>query len=391
MRRVASVLLAGMVVLVSSSRAQNPPADSDFTVHEWGTFTTITGSEGKAISWRPLDATDDLPGFVEHFHNSPQTKGTLVATVRMETPVMYFYASQKMNVSVKVDFPNGLLTEWYPHASEVMPAVASPFTTGTISWNSITLDPSLAPNFPHEAAPSPYYDARTTSATPLCIAMGNGVETEKFLFYRGVSNFALPIAATIAANGEIAVRNLTARPISELILFERRGDKVGYRIADALGSEARLDPPQLTASVSSLADELRAVLVGQGLYPDEARAMVATWHDSWFEEGSRLIYVLSAPHVNSILPLNIKPDPANTVRVFVGRMELITPATKQAVETALKTQDDATLTKYERFLAPIFEDITLRSDKQDAAALGALFDSYLSREQRRTTALVQLP
>ena len=88
----------------------------DFTVHEWGTFTSITGSEGKAITWRPLDATDDLPGFVEHFQDNPRAKSALAGTVRMETPVMYFYAPRKMNVSVNVHFPNGLLTDWYPHA-----------------------------------------------------------------------------------------------------------------------------------------------------------------------------------------------------------------------------------------------------------------------------------
>jgi hypothetical protein len=41
------------------------------TVHEWGTFTAIAGSDGRAIEWLPLGlprfpASTDLPKFVEH-------------------------------------------------------------------------------------------------------------------------------------------------------------------------------------------------------------------------------------------------------------------------------------------------------------------------------------
>jgi hypothetical protein len=43
------------------------------------------------------------------------------------------------------------------------------------------------------------------------------------------------------------------------------------------------------------------------------------------------------------------------VRVFVGRLELITPATQSAVEQALITLDRATLTRYGRFLVPIVD------------------------------------
>ena len=81
--------------------------------------------------------------------------------------------------------------------------------------------------------------------------------------------------------------------------------------------------------------------------------MLETWKASWFEEGSRLIYIVPRSFVDSVLPLNIKPAPANTVRVFVGRLELITPATQQAVESAFATGDSATLAKYSRFLDPI--------------------------------------
>jgi nucleoside-triphosphatase THEP1 len=43
------------------------------------------------------------------------------------------------------------------------------------------------------------------------------------------------------------------------------------------------------------------------------------------------------------------------VRVFVGRMELVTPATERAVERALASKDQVTLAKYGRFLEPILQ------------------------------------
>ena len=85
--------------------------------------------------------------------------------------------------------------------------------------------------------------------------------------------------------------------------------------------------------------------------------MFETWRDSWFEEGSRLLYVVPRQFVDSVLPLSISPAPAQTVRVFVGRLELVTPATQRAVEQALATRDQATLARYNRFLVPILENM----------------------------------
>src|SRR6266699_3707820 len=67
---------------------------SSLTVHEWGTFTSIAGADGQAVEWRPLTASTDLPAFVEHFRN-PGFKLGLRGTVRMETPVIYFYDSRE--------------------------------------------------------------------------------------------------------------------------------------------------------------------------------------------------------------------------------------------------------------------------------------------------------
>ena len=52
----------------------------------------------------------------------------------------------------------------------------------------------------------------------------------------------------------------------------------------------------------------RTSLVKQGLYRKEAAAMVSTWSDSWFEEGTRLFYFMPQSKVDEILPLQIRPD-----------------------------------------------------------------------------------
>ena len=85
--------------------------------------------------------------------------------------------------------------------------------------------------------------------------------------------------------------------------------------------------------------------------------MLETWRDSWFEEGSRLIYILSTPAVDGILPLQIEPAPSATVRVFVGRIELVTPATKRSVESAIAKGDWPVVARYNRFLDPILQRV----------------------------------
>jgi hypothetical protein len=57
--------------------------------------------------------------------------------------------------------------------------------------------------------------------------------------------------------------------------------------------------------------------------------------------------------VNAVLPLQIDPIPTQTTRVFVGRMELITPEIMQSAEAAIAANDPCLLDRYGRFLEPI--------------------------------------
>src|SRR5215467_2400563 len=95
------VLSVGALALGASPQSLDP----SFIVHEWGTFTSIAGVEGAAVQWRPLSGSTDLPCFVER--RPLQYKADLMGTVRMETPVLYFYAPHAVDASVSVAFPHG--------------------------------------------------------------------------------------------------------------------------------------------------------------------------------------------------------------------------------------------------------------------------------------------
>ena len=385
-RLILAALLAACFAISSELPAKNsPPVFAGLTVHEWGTFTSIAGRDGQAMDWSPLAGSTDLPGFVEHFRDGSFKIG-LRGTVRMETPVLYFYDSREENVSVKVRFAKGVITEWYPHATRVEP-VASLFDgslyqghpEGSIAWDAVTVSPSLPEEFPRQAQPSHYYSARQTSAAPLRVSTPKGEQHEKFLFYRGVSTFRVPLLAKLTDDDKVQVENGAEDPIPNVMLFERRGEKVGYRVGGAIATETTFDPPELTGNVDDPGTALVGMLVAEGLYPDEAQAMVETWRGSWFEEGSRLIYMVPAGFVQGILPLSIHPAPAQIARVFVGRLELVTPRTKDAVLRAFAAHDKVTLEKYGRFLEPILRTMLVRdANRSQAAKLNAYLDAVQS-------------
>jgi hypothetical protein len=333
----AALLIA--IVLSAPAGLEGGKA-SELIVHEWGTFTSVAGEDGRAVPWLPLNGPTDLPCFVER---APEgiSKGRLFATVRMETPVVYFYTPVETTVDLDVRFPQGLMTEYFPPAR-----VAG----GTIAWNGVRVTPSASVNFPVEQAPSHYYAARATDAAPVSL----NDHSERFLFYRGVGSFPLPLSATVDDEEEaVRVRNLGRDQVDRVVLFENHRGKVGYRVVDMIEGSATVARPRLDSNMSALGVDLERMLMAQGLFRKEAAAMVETWRDSWFEEGTRLFYVVPERTIASILPLRVTPQPAETVRVFVGRLEVITPAMMDDVRQAVDSDDPAALEKYGRFLQPI--------------------------------------
>jgi hypothetical protein len=336
---------------VSALAAAVPQTPVPLTVHEWGTFTSVAGADGQAVRWLPQSGPQDLPCFVER--NSVQFKAALAGTVRMETPVLYFYAPQPVDARVDVRFPQGYVTEWYPRGivtSGVQTGNVQNFTVGGgIIWPSVHVVPGVSDTFPREAGASHYYAARETGAAPVHV----GDQSEKFLFYRGVGQFQPPLSAVAGEDGGVALRSSGGAPVGDVISFENRRGAMTYVARRVAVSEGSLPRPSLDDASGAPLAELKRILIAHGLYEREAQAMVDTWKDSWFEEGARLLYIVPARDVDEILPLAISPRPAAITRVFVGRIELVTPATIRDVKAAIASNDRAMLARYSRFLQPI--------------------------------------
>jgi hypothetical protein len=315
-RSVIPIALLVVLTAVALSKASDHVA---ITAHEWGTFTSIAGEDGRAMSWRPYGGPTDLPCFVDRWPGSG--KGPLAGTVRMETPVLYFYGSRDSRASVKVAFRRGVITEWYPKA-----ALAK--SSGDIAWSDVRIAPGAAPEFQREHNRSHYYAARETDAAPLQV----GGQSERFLFYRGVGTFPLPLSAKMADDHNILLENLDRHPVQGLIYCENRGGKLRFQFVGTMETKITLDSQTGDGDLSNLLVRLKNRLVDSGLYEKEARAMIETWRDSWFEDGTRSFYIVPRSTVEAVLPLDIQPAPADIARVFVGRLEIITPATIESLK-----------------------------------------------------------
>lgn len=388
-----------------------------------GHITSVQGADGVQLEWNPL-ITSELPRFVygpgkpggagRRRVVSPFAGKSASRTLqRMETPVIYFYSPEELTVDVTVKFPQGRITEWFPQARDVGPSFVQPrpvlseidrladkaglgqvvnvssidtskgINESLIRWTDVRVLPArdeadLAGKLPADASGSHYYAARATDADLLRVMArgtnGDQAEYEKFLFYRGVGDFAAPLTVTQSADGDsFILQNTGKEPLGNLFLYTVRGDKAKHLYVPELAPGAThtlvLRSAQNLVALSDaradIARQIREALVREGLYEREAAAMVQTWDDSWFsEQGTRVLYTLSRAWTDRTLPLTIEPKPREVVRVMVGRAEAITPAMewevlKQVVRYAdadeaarARVIDDTRRLGYGRFMEP---------------------------------------
>ncbi|MGZ5244782.1 MAG: T9SS type A sorting domain-containing protein [Bacteroidia bacterium] len=336
-------LLSFIMLFFSSANAQ-----TGYTAHEWGTFTTLCGSTGHTLNGLYLEE-ESLPNFVyshKGFVPNPviEDEGTKEerryfmfcdnVSVKMETPVIYFYADKSVDVNVRVDFPYGTISQWYPQRT-TGDNIGNTLDlrqkhNGFIEWKSTIQAPgNTIPFTPKPADVTNTWSApRATDANNVT---ANG-ETEKYLFYRGVGNFGLPIKMKFITSAELAIKNTGSEDIPFFFVYDKKNDgKVALWWTGKIktGETKTAHEPVKYYLKEELADQFKIFedeLVKAGLYRKEAAAMLNTWEQSYFgTTGLKVFWIVPRTLTDDILPLQLDPQPENLERVLVGRSEIIKP------------------------------------------------------------------
>jgi len=331
-------------------------AQEKFILHEWGTFTTVSSSDGSLLAGLE-EEEERLPYFVSTLDGFALIKGLspirLVqnVTVKMETPVIYIYAENEkpFPLQVGVRFRGGVVSQWFPGRSggETLPPPEFPgFSSkedmidfgsereGHIRWN-IDVGPRQQGDggrvFKRGETPTWIYP-RVPGANVLTNAKG---QREQYLFYRGMGNFTLPLRFTVSEHGVLRIENTGEETVQDMFLFKnvQEEKQTGAGLVSLGGVEAGgvLDFDLSTLSLQQLTPEMvfppmGESLVRAGLFREEADAMLKTWWKSYFDTlGLRLFWVVPRGFTDAVLPLNVDPVPETTERVLVGRSEILTP------------------------------------------------------------------
>ena len=334
-------------------------------VHEWGTFTSLQDEDGKAVGGINTD-DEPVPAFVHQlrkhllieptdlppsfFQGAPHCHPDV--NLRLETPVVYFYPPQSgpnpLAIDVRVRFRGGWLSEFYPDAVVDAPGLASGTFdfghllsehTGSLTWKNLTIGGQRpGPETSEHVWTSP----RRVKAVSVTATSG---ESEKFLFYRGVGHVDAPLRLS-QERGRLVIRSQLERllkfdaplRINDLWLADIRADgSVAFRVIAPV--TANTDTQRVVATIpmafnkdmysqsnlKQLCAAMHAALLREGLFDDEASALLRTWELSYFKSaGLRLFFLVPPAWVSHYLPLELSV-PAEMKRVLIGRIELVTP------------------------------------------------------------------
>lgn len=373
-------------------------AQAKLDVHEWGTFTSLVGSNGETQNGM-YHEDEPLPPFVHGFGEvardaepqlsptvstpkpPPCGKGCLpdgfiqnnVISQKMETPVVYFYSDKVIrNLSMNVKFPDGVLTETYPGPTRTYPTKTDKAIVGNgnTTFTVDVLDPKAIEALQPVNPGNIYGHARNVAANIVKYRS----EAERFIFYRGLGRFQ-PRINILSNKGNVTFQaSASATPKSAFLvhvapngagqLMEVSG--IGGRVAEVKASmidELKNPNTRHPAILSGAAARgaLDSALTKAGLNADEAKAMLDTWENGYLKvPGLRFLYVLPRLEVDQLLPLTISPKPDSLVRVFVARIEILLDTEEIAImKDVLKLGGGFDVKTLGRFAEPILRRVSI--------------------------------
>jgi hypothetical protein len=314
-------------------------------------------------------------------------------TMRLETPVVYFHLppdQKEMSLDVAVDFRGGYLTEYFPKGAVLVDGKpygqtafpSGPIALGGLRWSNVHIGDVQPPGEMPQTTDHVWLAPRKVDAA--LVTAGN--ESERFLFYRGVGDLAAPLTVIRNSDQVLDVRlnypalkppkTTTAKPspldapwpqgaASPLAVHpdwdamltsrdvwlldvrpngtsafrrhreSKRNRPEGARLLQISGELAERE--YSADNLAALRAEMHEALVREGLFADEANALLETWELSYFRSpGQRLFFLVPRAWTDAVLPMKLSV-PADVTRVMVGRIELVTPRQRSLLKQLADT------------------------------------------------------
>jgi len=277
----------------------------------------------------------------------PYNEFNTTVTQKMETPVIYFYGNSGEKVQVEVGFPGWIISQWFPAASDFN-LQEKEFKNGYMKWNVLLKDVNDKSSFPETKPTSIWNPARETAANTIQTNV-KGTEEEKFIFYRGLGDFNVPLKLSLknisAQDLQVTMTNTSEQSVPALFYLET-DEETGVKRFLALtrlgAHETKVFRTSKAQTVKSASSVIQKALMAQGLFADEALSMLKTWDKSYFyTKGERLLYILPQAWTETILPMKLNPVPEKLVRVLIGRIELFSQNAQAVLTHELATNPES--------------------------------------------------
>lgn len=351
MKRLTVYWMPLLLVLGLGGR-ESPAPQSRLVVHEWGTITTRHAPNGIPDGrLNRIGPEEVLPDFVHRYEpeptrrnpqnmltKTPLTPGRPDVTMRLETPVIYFYppAGGLPPFDVAVSFRGGVLNEFYPAGAASVDVdverVTSKMNAGLIKgWDGKVLDNYVVGDLQWTGLRLKKSVSLPATSSHVWLAprrvQASGVETpsgegERYLFYRGVAHLDA-LLQTELSQSDVRLRapqrllwmESATMIIPSLWLVDIRADgRVAFRHQNAIsiaragagrevGRASLFRPDEFAADGRGrLRGSMKEALTGAGLFDDEAEAMLETVEAKLFRHARAPDLLPRSAGVAGVLP-----------------------------------------------------------------------------------------
>jgi hypothetical protein len=325
--------------------------------------------------------------------------------MRLETPVVYFYPRENLenkSFDFQAEFKDGIISEVYPRTFDIQKngkRLESPRSQAI--WKSIKLNAQGV--FPKTDNPL-WLEPRKVNATAIQV----GDESEKYLFYRGLGERDIPLhVVTNRKSKKIEIFSEEKNPLSEVSKFSIP-DMWFVNVDDnhqiifknikgfEIDSNDRIKRTEFSYEFTSkekkndyqaLISSMKDSLVKQGLFVEEASAMLKTWEHAYFKQpGSRIFYMVPRGWVDSILPIKVSLD-SQIERAMIGRIEIISEGQNARLQELINAKlDTKKVNEYKikmsmidpKVIAGIDQDPAIQKFFEDYNKLGRFRDAIIN-------------